>query len=208
MTENSFNSGYTSFTPLSPETKSITSGFSFTRLFDFSWRKEKAGSTGQLAIENIGSNDDNEGPGKQAQQHQIPDITVSPEKKSETSDETDQSAAVNGNRVAFGKSKSANSSPYLQRKEKGRYRNVKTILRRLSAIAIDRKWHQTSGDFKPDFKQYWMPDEHCKECYECSGKFSTFRRRHHCRVCGQIFCSRCCSQEVPGQNMGFSGREH
>ena len=142
MTENSISSGYTSFTPLSPETKSITSGFSFTRLFDFSWRKEKTGSIGRVAVENIGSNDDSEGPGKQIQEHQIPDITVSSEKKSETSDEIDRSPVGNGNRFGFGKSKSANSSPCLKRKEKGRYRNVKTILRRLSAIAIDRKWHQ------------------------------------------------------------------
>ncbi|XP_066922727.1 1-phosphatidylinositol 3-phosphate 5-kinase-like isoform X3 [Clytia hemisphaerica] len=91
------------------------------------------------------------------------------------------------------------------RKEKWRYRNVRTILRRLSALTIDRRWHQTTGDFKDDFKQYWMPDEHCKECYECGDKFNTFRRRHHCRVCGQIFCYKCCSQEVHGKIIGFSG---
>ena len=51
-----------------------------------------------------------------------------------------------------------------------------------------------------------MPDEHCKECYECSDKFNTFRRRHHCRVCGQIFCYRCCGQEVAGKVIGFSGK--
>lgn len=28
------------------------------------------------------------------------------------------------------------------RKEKGRYRNVRTILRRLSALTIDKRWHQ------------------------------------------------------------------
>ena len=28
------------------------------------------------------------------------------------------------------------------RKEKWRYRNVRTILRRLSALTIDRRWHQ------------------------------------------------------------------
>ena len=56
-----------------------------------------------------------------------------------------------------------------------------------------------------DFKQYWMPDSQCKECYECGEKFTTFRRRHHCRICGQIFCSRCCNQEVPGKFMGFIG---
>lgn len=51
-----------------------------------------------------------------------------------------------------------------------------------------------------------MPDSQCKECYDCSEKFTTFRRRHHCRLCGQIFCSRCCNQEIPGKFMGYTGR--
>ncbi|XP_075789938.1 1-phosphatidylinositol 3-phosphate 5-kinase isoform X7 [Pelodiscus sinensis] len=50
-----------------------------------------------------------------------------------------------------------------------------------------------------------MPDSQCKECYDCSEKFTTFRRRHHCRLCGQIFCSRCCNQEIPGKFMGYTG---
>ncbi len=65
---------------------------------------------------------------------------------------------------------------------------------------------QTPQAYKDsDFKQYWMPDGNCKECYECGDKFNTFRRRHHCRICGQIFCSRCCNQEVPGNIMGYTG---
>lgn len=27
-------------------------------------------------------------------------------------------------------------------------------------------------------KQFWMPDDQVKECYECNEKFTTFRRRH------------------------------
>uniref|UniRef100_A0A3Q2Z2S7 1-phosphatidylinositol 3-phosphate 5-kinase n=1 Tax=Hippocampus comes TaxID=109280 RepID=A0A3Q2Z2S7_HIPCM len=55
-----------------------------------------------------------------------------------------------------------------------------------------------------DLKQYWMPDSPCKQCYDCNEKFTTFRRRHHCRLCGQIFCSRCCNQEIPGKFMGYT----
>lgn len=58
-----------------------------------------------------------------------------------------------------------------------------------------------------DLKQYWMPDSQCKECYDCNEKFTTFRRRHHCRLCGQIFCSRCCNQEIPGKFMGYTGKQ-
>lgn len=49
-----------------------------------------------------------------------------------------------------------------------------------------------------ELARYWMPDDISRECYECATRFSALRRRHHCRVCGQIFCSRCCSQRVPG----------
>lgn len=53
-----------------------------------------------------------------------------------------------------------------------------------------------------ELARYWMPDDISRECYECATRFSTLRRRHHCRVCGQIFCSRCCSQRVPGKYNG------
>lgn len=51
----------------------------------------------------------------------------------------------------------------------------------------------------PTAKQFWMPDDQVKECYECNEKFTTFRRRHHCRVCGQIFCGKCSDHEIPSQ---------
>lgn len=56
-----------------------------------------------------------------------------------------------------------------------------------------------------ELHQFWMPDSKSKECYDCSQTFSTFRRKHHCRLCGQIFCSKCCNQEVPGKIINCSG---
>uniref|UniRef100_H2ZJY2 1-phosphatidylinositol-3-phosphate 5-kinase n=1 Tax=Ciona savignyi TaxID=51511 RepID=H2ZJY2_CIOSA len=55
-----------------------------------------------------------------------------------------------------------------------------------------------SENSSENLKQYWMPDKHCHECYECGDRFTTFRRRHHCRICGHIFCSRCCYQFIAG----------
>ncbi|KAL4175640.1 hypothetical protein KRP22_000603 [Phytophthora ramorum] len=53
--------------------------------------------------------------------------------------------------------------------------------------------------------QYWMPDHLCKVCYDCSAAFSLFRRRHHCRLCGQIFCYECSNNFVSGAPHGFPG---
>uniref|UniRef100_A0A670HT50 1-phosphatidylinositol-3-phosphate 5-kinase n=1 Tax=Podarcis muralis TaxID=64176 RepID=A0A670HT50_PODMU len=63
-------------------------------------------------------------------------------------------------------------------------RSLSTVLKRLKEIMEGKS--QDS-----DLKQYWMPDSQCKE--------------HHCRLCGQIFCSRCCNQEIPGKFMGYTG---
>jgi hypothetical protein len=35
-------------------------------------------------------------------------------------------------------------------------------------------------------KDFWMPDEQCKECFDCNAPFNLFRRKHHCRTCGNI----------------------
>ncbi|RQM10751.1 hypothetical protein DD237_006983 [Peronospora effusa] len=44
------------------------------------------------------------------------------------------------------------------------------------------------------FKHFWMSDRSSKACYECERLFTFFRRRHHCRSCGQIFCANCCAR--------------
>ncbi|KAG1149379.1 hypothetical protein G6F37_002529 [Rhizopus arrhizus] len=48
-------------------------------------------------------------------------------------------------------------------------------------------------------KEFWMPDEQCKECYKCRKPFTLLRRKHHCRTCGQIFCSKCASHIISGK---------
>ena len=36
-----------------------------------------------------------------------------------------------------------------------------------------------------------MPDACVKNCVSCDTQFGTFKRKHHCRYCGLIFCSVC-----------------
>ncbi|CAI2170383.1 6772_t:CDS:2 [Funneliformis geosporum] len=42
-------------------------------------------------------------------------------------------------------------------------------------------------------KDHWKKDHTAKCCSFCHKKFTMFFRRHHCRICGFIFCSTCSS---------------
>ncbi|KAM4854843.1 lateral signaling target protein 2 homolog isoform 1-T1 [Thomomys bottae] len=60
------------------------------------------------------------------------------------------------------------------------------------------------GDFEDGFLALvltdppeWVPDEACGFCTACKAPFSVIRRKHHCRSCGKIFCSRCSSHSAP-----------
>lgn len=46
-------------------------------------------------------------------------------------------------------------------------------------------------------RDFWMPDQSCRVCYECDSQFTVFNRRHHCRLCGRVFCSKCTANTIP-----------
>jgi len=39
----------------------------------------------------------------------------------------------------------------------------------------------------------WVPDDKVVGCMRCAKHFTLLARRHHCRVCGRIYCAACCS---------------
>ncbi|KAJ5750484.1 hypothetical protein N7533_007512 [Penicillium manginii] len=53
-------------------------------------------------------------------------------------------------------------------------------------------------------RDFWMRDENAKDCFHCGEPFTTFRRKHHCRTCGQIFDSKC-TLLIPGTQFGQPG---
>ncbi|XP_076246604.1 1-phosphatidylinositol 3-phosphate 5-kinase fab1 [Calliopsis andreniformis] len=83
-------------------------------------------------------------------------------------------------------------------------RSLPNVLKRISNI-VALKSNNLRSYKDSQLRSYWMPDSVSKQCYECGERFTTFRRRHHCRVCGQIFCSKCCSDQIPGKIMGCTG---
>uniref|UniRef100_A0AC35U4I9 Pleckstrin homology domain-containing family F member 2 n=1 Tax=Rhabditophanes sp. KR3021 TaxID=114890 RepID=A0AC35U4I9_9BILA len=63
--------------------------------------------------------------------------------------------------------------------------------------------HQQCGR-KPtsEFAAVWVPDGEATICMECNKTiFSLVNRRHHCRACGQVVCSKCSSRKYVLQNI-------
>lgn len=51
----------------------------------------------------------------------------------------------------------------------------------------------------------WMPDALSSSCSHCDEPFSFLRRRHHCRVCGRVFCHGCSAHYIDGELVGAEG---
>lgn len=47
-------------------------------------------------------------------------------------------------------------------------------------------------------RDFWMPDNLVKVCFNCEELFTMYRRKHHCRICGQIFCHACSNYSIDG----------
>ena len=41
------------------------------------------------------------------------------------------------------------------------------------------------------FSNNWVPDDSTDKCLNCKKLFGMFLRKHHCRLCGYIFCYKC-----------------
>ncbi|XP_047036294.1 lateral signaling target protein 2 homolog [Helicoverpa zea] len=49
----------------------------------------------------------------------------------------------------------------------------------------------------PERLPEWVPDIAAPACMRCAAHFTAFRRRHHCRNCGKVFCASCSSNSIP-----------
>ncbi|KZV43468.1 hypothetical protein F511_09911 [Dorcoceras hygrometricum] len=64
-------------------------------------------------------------------------------------------------------------------------------------IGLLKSWIPWRSEPAHVSRDFWMPDQSCRVCYECDTQFTLFNRRHHCRLCGRIFCGKCTSNWIP-----------
>ncbi|XVE88557.1 hypothetical protein DITRI_Ditri19aG0078700 [Diplodiscus trichospermus] len=69
----------------------------------------------------------------------------------------------------------------------------KTFSELVSLLKSWLPWQSEPANVSRDF---WMPDHSCMVCYDCDSQFTLFNRRHHCRLCGRIFCAKCTANSV------------
>lgn len=74
-------------------------------------------------------------------------------------------------------------------------------------MMVDRNSGRKEWTIRPSLPVTWIPDERVKRCFGCGTSFSTFRRKHHCRSCGRVFCSACSAYRelIPSYYFSFSG---
>lgn len=54
------------------------------------------------------------------------------------------------------------------------------------------------------FRPPWQHDKTTSACHACGTHFTLFKRRHHCRHCGMIFCGACTKHRTAIANLGYA----
>ena len=53
----------------------------------------------------------------------------------------------------------------------------------------------------------WQSDSAATECPICDSRFGFFRRKHHCRICGNVVCGECSQHSVAENQIFCDGKE-
>ncbi|XP_066459882.1 myotubularin-related protein 3 isoform X4 [Eleutherodactylus coqui] len=91
----------------------------------------------------------------------------------------------------------------LRQMESGHQQEVETLKKQVQELRcrLESQLHNVplrfNGDFTDEVVTRWLPDHLAANCYNCDSKFWLASRKHHCRNCGNVFCSSCCNQKVP-----------
>lgn len=62
----------------------------------------------------------------------------------------------------------------------------------IHACALTVRWPARCGQAL----RTWVSDRNVLNCPGCDRGFGFLLRKHHCRICGKVFCSRCSSMRI------------
>merc|ERR1712130_334297 len=57
--------------------------------------------------------------------------------------------------------------------------------------------HRRREGHSKDWRPHWVDDTQVDQCTECHCSFGLQIRKHHCRLCGGVFCSQCTTNRTP-----------
>jgi len=60
-------------------------------------------------------------------------------------------------------------------------------------VAPDNNFYRAVEQNPRQTPPSWVPDADAQHCMGCHEQFTFVKRRHHCRACGKVFCSKCSS---------------
>lgn len=63
-------------------------------------------------------------------------------------------------------------------------------------VSLLKSWLPWRSEPSNVSRDFWMPDHICRVCYDCDSPFTFYNRKHHCRLCGRVFCAKCTSNSV------------
>ncbi|CAJ1060414.1 FYVE and coiled-coil domain-containing protein 1 [Xyrichtys novacula] len=73
----------------------------------------------------------------------------------------------------------------------------------------DALWQKSDAlEFEQKLRaeERWLTDKEATHCLSCQGQFTWWLRRHHCRLCGRIFCYYCSNNFVMTKHSGKKER--
>ena len=63
------------------------------------------------------------------------------------------------------------------------------------SMIVDRQRASAPVTIRPRTPATWIPDSRVTRCFRCGTMFKLWRRRHHCRCCGRVFCASCSQRQ-------------
>ncbi|KAM7410060.1 hypothetical protein PAMA_001491 [Pampus argenteus] len=91
-------------------------------------------------------------------------------------------------------------------------RTKTTLEERLIELIRDKDalWQKSDAlEFEQKLRaeeRWWLIDKEASHCLGCQGQFTWWLRRHHCRLCGRIFCYYCSNNFVMTKHSGKKER--